>query len=372
MLWDIFCRVIDNHGDLGVCWRLCADLAARGHRARLWVDDPSALQWMAPGALQGQHPGIEVRPWAQTQNPAALATLERADVWIEGFGCEIAIEFIAAYAYPKRLEGQFDPRSPVWINLEYLSAERYVARCHGLPSPVLHGPAQDWTKHFFYPGFTPDTGGLLREVNLLERQRAFAVRPRTDWLASLGLGAVAAVPHERWIALFCYEPTVLAAWLTAWATDAIPTRLLVCAGRATAAVRAVMPTASGHLTVHELPHLNQLVFDELLWACDLNCVRGEDSLVRALWAGKPLLWHIYPQDDAAHHAKLNAFLDWLDAPPPLRAAHHVWNGLGGTLAGADLPAWATTFEQARDRLLAQDDLTSQLLRFVGNFVTKKQ
>ncbi|HEY0886111.1 MAG TPA: elongation factor P maturation arginine rhamnosyltransferase EarP, partial [Ramlibacter sp.] len=22
MLWDIFCKVIDNHGDIGVCWRL--------------------------------------------------------------------------------------------------------------------------------------------------------------------------------------------------------------------------------------------------------------------------------------------------------------------------------------------------------------
>ena len=32
MLWDLFCRVIDNHGDLGVCWRLARDLAARGER----------------------------------------------------------------------------------------------------------------------------------------------------------------------------------------------------------------------------------------------------------------------------------------------------------------------------------------------------
>ena len=31
MSWDIFCRVIDNHGDLGVCWRLSVDLAQRGH-----------------------------------------------------------------------------------------------------------------------------------------------------------------------------------------------------------------------------------------------------------------------------------------------------------------------------------------------------
>ena len=65
----------------------------------------------------------------------------------------------------------------------------------------------------------------------------------------------------------------------------------------------------------------------MLWACYLNFVRGEDSLVRALWAGQPFIWHIYPQDDNAHHAKLEAFLDWLQAPESLRKAHRVWNGM---------------------------------------------
>ena len=64
LLWDIFCRVIDNHGDLGVCWRLSCDLAARGQQVRLWVDDASALQWMASGALQGEVPDVRVLPWA--------------------------------------------------------------------------------------------------------------------------------------------------------------------------------------------------------------------------------------------------------------------------------------------------------------------
>ena len=53
MRWDIFCKVIDNHGDLGVCWRLACGLAAQGETVRLWVDDPSALAWMAHGGCQG-------------------------------------------------------------------------------------------------------------------------------------------------------------------------------------------------------------------------------------------------------------------------------------------------------------------------------
>ena len=35
--WDLFCRVIDNHGDLGVCWRLARGLADGDTPVRLWV-----------------------------------------------------------------------------------------------------------------------------------------------------------------------------------------------------------------------------------------------------------------------------------------------------------------------------------------------
>jgi hypothetical protein len=59
MHWDVFCRVIDNHGDLGVCWRLACHLAALGSAVRLWVDHATDLQWMAPNG----HPGVQVLPW---------------------------------------------------------------------------------------------------------------------------------------------------------------------------------------------------------------------------------------------------------------------------------------------------------------------
>ena len=115
-----------------------------------------------------------------------------------------------------------------------------------------------------------------------------------------------------------------------------------------------------------MPYLPQTAYDELLWACDLNFVRGEDSLVRALWAGQPFVWQIYPQHDGAHHAKLDAFLDWLDAPPSLRDFHHVWNGSAAAALPAAQPnAWRECVCAARQRLLAQPDLVSQLTRFVS-------
>lgn len=346
MLWDIFCKVIDNHGDIGVCWRAAAELAARGERIRLWVDDPSALGWMAPQGCAG----VQVVHWKQ-----APPQVEPGDVVVEAFGCDPPPGFVGALAAKSAAQG----RQPLWINLEYLSAEPYVERSHGLPSPVMDGPAKGLVKQFFYPGFSARTGGLLREQDLASRQATF---DRDAWLAGLGVRAAAGT---RLASLFCYEPAALPLLLDQLARSATRTLLLVTAGRAQRAVEAVLGArpADGHLAVHQLPLLSQRDYDHLLWSCDLNFVRGEDSVVRALWAGRPFVWHIYPQDDGAHEAKLDAFLDWLQAPSSLRHFHHVWNGLSaGPLPPPEMDAWGRTAELARTRALQLPELAAGLLR----------
>ena len=378
--WDIFCKVIDNFGDIGICWRLSADLASRGQRVRLWVDDASALRWIAPAACDG----VLVLPWRAMPTPADLQCLSAApsDVLVEAFGCEITPELIAACARSTKATGI----KPVWINLEYLSAETYAERNHGLPSPVQSGPAAGWKKWFFYPGFNAQTGGLLRETGLLERQATFE---REAWLSQQGI----AWHGEMLLSLFCYEPPALGPLLRQLAASGLhgkPVRMLVAAGRAQLAVQAALssenlrfndesgllsPVGGRHqLSISYLPLLTQTDFDHLLWACDVNFVRGEDSIVRALWAGKAFIWQIYPQDDGAHRAKLDAFLDMLEAPTSLRAFHHTWNAglqslpspLGGDEMAflEDAPDWQKTALRARARLQAQDDLTSSLLQFV--------
>lgn len=346
MRWDIFCKVIDNHGDIGVCWRLAADLAGRGDSVRLWIDDASALAWMAPG---GQ-PGVQVLPW-----PAAC-TAEPGDAVIEAFGCELDQAFIAAIARAAQARG----RQPAWINLEYLSAEAWVERCHALPSPVSSGPGRGLVKRFFYPGFTPRTGGLLREPDLADRQRRFE---RAGWLAAQGV----AWRGERVVSLFCYEPPGLRRWFQALVARGEPTALLVTPGRATAAVRAMLDAGepAGAVTPHWLPWLPQSEFDRLLWASDFNFVRGEDSVVRALWAARPFAWHIYPQADGAHAAKLDAFLDWLQAPASLRQLHRAWNFDDAPPPDPAWNDWRTTARAAQDRLLTQADLVTQLKSFVA-------
>jgi uncharacterized repeat protein (TIGR03837 family) len=344
MRWDLFCRVVDNWGDAGVCWRLAADLAARGERVRLWIDDPSPLRWMAP---QGRD-GVDVVHWT---DPAP--DLPPADAVVEAFGCDPPARFV------ERLAAQLRPAT--WINLEYLSAERYAVASHGLPSPQSSGPGRGLTKWFYFPGFGEASGGLLRERGLLEARATF---DRDAWLRSRGIERAAG---ERVVTLFCYDNAALPALLERLA--AAPTLLLVTAGKA---AEQVAPLLDARLRSALLPLLPQLEFDRLLWASDLNFVRGEDSLVRAIWAGTPFVWQIYPQHDGVHARKLQALLDLLlaEAEPGLAASLHAlwqaWNGLeGGALRLPPQRAWHALVERWRDRLAAQPDLTTRLLRFVA-------
>ena len=376
MLWDIFCRVIDNFGDIGVCWRLSADLAARGHTVRLWVDDASALRWMAPGALEGQRRGIQVLAWAQSQSAQALQSMPCADVWIEAFGCDIPDAFVAHYARAIASLGvEAGPISarakPAWINLEYLSAEPYVERSHGLPSPVLQGPAKGWTKHFFYPGFGTKTGGLLREQTLAAAWQPPDAAARAQFFSRIGVQW----QSERVLSLFCYEPPVLKAVLEHLAGLPEPLLLLVTPGRASNAVRALLGTETtwDRLQISHLPTLTQTDYDGLLTHCDLNFVRGEDSVLRALWAGRPFIWHIYPQDDQAHAPKLEAFLETLHFSAAVCRLHRAWNGLLATppdthtlqpLNASAGEEWQAQVLAARQQLFKLPDLSTSLLQFV--------
>ena len=353
--WDIFCHVIDNHGDLGVSWRLAVNLAQRGHSVRLWVDDVTALTWMAP---QG-YPKVEVLKWTDAETTSTVG-----DVVIAAFGCKL----------PAHTEDLIGKHGPTWINLEYLSAESYVLQSHGLASPVMQGPAKGRTKWFFYPGFVTGTGGLIRENDLKQRQSAF---DRTAWLARYApqISKTKAHPQTRWISLFCYEPSALKDLLKQLVIDKTPTNLLVTQGRSQQAVAQALNVfeipacGAGHLQIEQLPYLSQTDYDHLLWACDLNFVRGEDSVIRALWAGKPFVWQIYPQDDQAHHIKLQAFCETLQMPQELAAIHAVWNGISGTplpqIEQKYFENWTTWARQNASQLERQEDLVTHLERFVS-------
>jgi len=308
---DIFCRVIDNFGDAGVCWRLARQLAREyGWQIRLWIDDPTLIDALAPG-----QDDVAIRDW-QEEFPVVTA----AEVVVEAFACALPNNYLALM--------RARPSAPVWLNLEYLSAEDWVAGCHALPSPQA-----GLRKFFFFPGFVPGTGGLLREHDL-------AVTPATEG-SPCGAPSFADLLE---ISLFCYENSQLPALLDAWRDGDQPIRCHVCAGlpqRQVAdwldkAFTTGSTTRRGALTLHALPFLPQTDYDALLSRCHLNFVRGEDSFVRAQWAQRPFVWQVYPQQEEVHFAKLDAFLKLytkLGAPQGLPSV------AGGTAAGDFFQAW---------------------------------
>jgi uncharacterized repeat protein (TIGR03837 family) len=330
---DIFCRVIDNLGDAGVCWRLARQLATEhGWRVRLCIDDPAPIARLAPGQAL-----VEVRRWA-----GELADIAPADVVVEAFACALPPAYVAAV--------RARPRPPVWLNLEYLSAEDWVAGCHGLPSPQ-----GGLAKHFFFPGFVPGTGGLLREKD-------FAVPPAPTFGDTLE------------ISLFCYANPALPGLLEAWRDGTERVVCHVAEGLPRAQVEAwlgapLAPGATaerGNLALRALPFLPQAEYDRLLGRCQLNFVRGEDSFVRAQWAERPFVWQAYPQAEEAHLAKLAAFLALYDPGPAARGFFAAWNGRGTPdwpALRAALPALAARAPDGAQRLLAQGDLATNLVKF---------
>ena len=334
----IFCKVVDNFGDIGICWRLARQLRdEHGIAVTLWVDNLHSFQRICPIVALDvdaqQVDGVTVRHWRDQDGE--FSTFDVADIVIEFFACDIPPGYIASMA-------QCEPR-PVWLNLEGLTAEKWVEGCHTLPSPH---PRLPLTKHFFFPGFSASTGGLLRESVLDEQRRQFQSDPAqmAAFLAQLGVAPREAAALK--VTLFCYPDAPVAALFEAWQGGAAALTCLVPESVAEAAVAQFlgMPAVAGAgrtrgaLTVRVLPFVAQPDYDKLLWACDLNFVRGEDSFVRAQWAGKPFIWHIYPQDENLHHVKLRAFLQRYNAGvDSVNAFSLCWNGAGALAEHAD---WA--------------------------------
>ena len=373
--WDIFCAVVDNFGDIGVTWRLARQLVAEhGQHVRLWVDDLQTFVQLCPAAsanvAQQWHEHVEIRHWPKDWQPT-----EPADVVIEAFACQLPASYIAAMAQ--------DEKRRLWLNLEYLSAEDWVVGCHALPSMQPHG----LQKYFFFPGFEQGTGGLLREGDLLARRDAFRSDPQHRE-ALLGSFGIRLQPDAQLISLFAYENTAIAGWLDALAAGTRTTQLLVPTGRVLGDVgrwlggsdlQAGDQHRCGNLHIAVLPFMSQNRYDQLLWCCDFNAVRGEESFIRAQWAGRPLVWHIYPQEENAHWDKLNAFFDLYSrdlepaARDALREFWRAWNdGIGSGQAWDAMQPYQPMLQAHAERWtykqVANGDLAGKLSFFYRNWL----
>jgi uncharacterized repeat protein (TIGR03837 family) len=374
--FDIFCKVIDNYGDIGVTWRLARQLASEhGARVRLWVDELESLERLCPQAqaslAQQSIAGVDVRRWDDSADAA-----QPHDVVIEAFGCQLPAAFLASMA------SRATPA--VWINLEYLSAEDWVEGCHGLPSLQA---ASNLRKYFFFPGFTSACGGLLRERSLLDERDAFQASAVAQGLFWRRIGVPARAANEWRVSLFCYANAPVDSLLSGLAAHPHPVHLVVTQGPAAIQVAdwfgvSAQPGTSaslGNLAVSIIPFIEQDDYDRLLWGCDLNFVRGEDSFVRAQWAGRPLVWQIYPQSGGVHEPKLAEFVrryayglheprreaidrymrHWNRLPESDLRPEEVWRSFAANQSTLRLHA-----EEWAWKLAEQPDLARQLVEFV--------
>ena len=297
MRWDIFCQIVDNYGDAGVCWRLARSLTSlHGQEVRIFCDDLPTLNLLASGVDPEIKDAIDLQPW-EASFSNSRHPIKTPDVVIEAFGCELPERYLAGLLIA--------PKKPIMINLEYLSAEPWIVDFHQKPSPQAHGIP----KYFFFPGFQANAGGILidplpSDSPLNAQQIPGSLKKNWSQLRS----------NTKRISIFCYPNAPLLEWLEDLGTTGEDFDVVLTHGQL-----EQLQLSSGHpLQALTLPNSIQLVpipfvsqdeYDWVLGQCDFNIVRGEDSFVRAQLAGKPFIWHIYPQADFAHEAKLAAFLD---------------------------------------------------------------
>jgi uncharacterized repeat protein (TIGR03837 family) len=328
------------------------------HALQPAVDPAAALQHVA---------GVEVRRWERD-----------ADAWptpgavvIEAFGCGLPDGFVAALAAL--------PVPPVWVTTEYLSAESWVPSHHGLASPH---PATGIARWFFFPGFVTGTGGVLREAGYEARRQAAqgAAHAARLW-ADLGFAPTATGATN--VSLFGYANAALPALVKAWSEGAAPIVAAVTRCPLVSAVATVLGAEGrpgelvrrGSLEVRFLPFMAQGDYDRLLWSADWNFVRGEDSLCRAVWARRPLVWQPYVQPAGAHAAKLAAFADWYVGGTPVAGAWlrfaSAWSGLpeGSGVHEEVGSAWAGLAASGA-ALQAQADGRAEALAGVGEFTAQ--
>ena len=357
--YDIFCKIVDNFGDIGICWRLARQLASeQPAQVRLLIDDfavaSKIIHTLNINKITQYIDNIEILP-------INTLGITPADVVIETFACGLPDHYLQ----------QLTQHQHVWINLDYLSAEAWVETFHAKPSPH---PTLPITRHFYFPGFTANTGGLIREQHLLTERDAFQSSPTAQVQFWQNLN-VQPIEGACKISLFCYAQADLTGLLNVLQLNEAPIQLFIPANSLITDFFNNIEQIPSHLNLVHLPFLSQTNYDKLLCACDLNFVRGEDSWIRAIWAAKPFIWQPYIQSENAHLVKLKAFIDLYYAgyeqKDMLFEAHQRWtseqgfDSIGHTYL-KNLAKIATLTQQATAQLATQTDLVAKLLAFANN------
>ena len=284
------CKVIDFFGDIGVAWRIAKQLKVDFNiEVHLLVDDLVTTKRLIPSidlSLQKQTiNGINICHCDFSEDSTSLPP--PPDFVFNLFNIDL----------PHSYKTLIKRKKSKYIAIEYLSAEPWVDNFHLKPSI---DPRSGLIKTYFYPGFTNQTKSLIREKGLFLRREAFNQSRRKKFIQSLG-----GDPNLYSISLFYYPIQKIEVFLDVIDHINKPAQFFI-----PQYLFDLLKLKNNYQFIHIIPYpfLNHDDFDNLLWSCDLNFVRGEDSWTRAIWAGKPFIWQPYIQENNIHLIKLKAFL----------------------------------------------------------------
>lgn len=318
---DLFCTVIDNYGDAGVTYRLAQIMIKIGYTVNLFIDNFSVIKKLNTNIkdysinVQGISSVQEIKEQQISQkltlrywipedstkyNEEAYRDFSYtpSQIIIETFQCKLPKEITKTFTH-----------NTVWINLEYLSAEKWVEDCHKLQSFQIN----NIKKYFFFPGFTAKTGCLNYDENFAKITKNEALCNTINEFKN-DSNISEDIKKMFKVLIFTYENKALIPLLRAIIKNRPNSIFFLPKGKSTQYLennKIFNQLLKDHPTVKTVKFemINQEKFDDLMKAMDLNVVRGEDSFAQANITGTPFLWHIYPQDEDTHLIKLKAFTD---------------------------------------------------------------
>ena len=302
---DIFCEIIDNFGDIGVVYRISKELKNIYQNARIRIvlnrtDEFKAINKRVKDLEYQEIDGLICTTFSYVKKNAE--SFGAADLFIEAFGCDVPEEYLKIAK----------KNSKLWINLEYLSGEKWIEDFHLCESLI---DSKTLKKIFFMPGFSEKSGGVIIDSGFLKRKeygmdnREEVLKkyyPEIDFQNKL-IGTV-----------FSYEKNFENLLETLEKQDR-ETVLILMGEKTQKSFSEILQKKFrenfgkigkyGKITMLNADFLSQEEYEEVISAVDFNFTRGEDSFVRSILLGKPFMWHIYLQEEKAHMDKIRAFND---------------------------------------------------------------
>ena len=302
---DIFCEIIDNFGDIGVVYRISKELKKIFQNVRIRIvlnrlEEFKAINKKVKDTDYQEIDGlICVTEKYVKEN---IETFGVSDVFIEAFGCNVPEEYVKAAK----------ENSKLWINLEYLSGEKWIEDFHLCESLI---DSKTLKKIFFMPGFSEKSGGVIIDSGFLERMK-YGKENRDEvfkkYFKDFDL-------KDKFIGtVFSYEKNFenLLETLKNYEKETV---LLLMGEKTQKSFSEILKknliedygniVKYGKITMIYSDFFSQEEYEEIISASDFNFTRGEDSFVRGIILGKPFMWHIYLQEEKAHMDKIKAFTE---------------------------------------------------------------